>query len=84
MMDAALAKKLKLQGISKHARPAFFQGKRKDVKGAHFSEHSCYLCGGTFPCEMDECNHAVYVRIGPCCDPRHAQERKIEFGQGEK
>ncbi len=69
MIDEALAKRLRLQGITKAARSPFFQGKRvRNKPGGNYSEHSCYLCGGTFDCEMEECKHAVYVRVGPCCD----------------
>ena len=67
-IDEALAKKLRLQGISKHARHPMFQGRRKDVGAGNFTEHVCYLCSRTFPCELEKCTHAVYVRIGPCCD----------------
>lgn len=68
--------RLRLQGISKQARGVFFNGRRKDTKGAHFSDHCCYNCGQRFPCELGEkCDHAVYVRIGRCCDSTAGQKR---------
>lgn len=69
MIDEALAKKLRLQGISKHARSPFFQGRRKDKKVDNFSQHCCYLCGRWMDCELEVCDHAVCVRVLPCCDP---------------
>ncbi len=76
MLTEADKKRLRLQGIDKRARGAFFNGRRKDVSGANYSEHSCYICGGTFPCEMEKCTHAVYVRIGPCCDPEAGKAKR--------
>lgn len=62
-------KRLKMKGISKGARHPMFQGRRKDVSAGNFTEHACYLCGLRYPCELAKCDHAVYSRIGPCCDP---------------
>lgn len=78
-MTPELQKKLRLQGLSKGGRIPFFQGRRKDVNGSHFTEHSCYICGDKFPCEMDVCNHAVYVRIGPCCDPKLREKKEAKW-----
>ncbi|HLZ39435.1 MAG TPA: hypothetical protein VKQ11_00640 [Candidatus Sulfotelmatobacter sp.] len=76
-MTPELKKKLRLQGIDKRARGAFFNGRRKDVSGANFSEHGCYLCPNTFPCELGEnCDHAVYVRICPTCDPEAGKRKR--------
>jgi hypothetical protein len=61
-------KRLKLMGITKAARSPFFQGKRIDVN-PNFSHHVCYICGKWWPCEMEQCSHAVCVRVMPCCDP---------------
>lgn len=68
-MTPELAKKLRLQGITKAARSPFFQGKRINNKGHNFEQHCCHTCGIWFPCETEKCSHAVCVRIGPCCDP---------------
>ncbi len=68
-------KRLRLMGISKHARPAFFQGRRKDVSAGNFERHCCYLCGGWRPCEMEKCTHAVCVRVLPCCDSTAGAKR---------
>lgn len=70
MIDEALAKKLRLQGITKAARHPIFQGKRKDVSAGNFSAHCCHTCGTWMPCEMEKCNHAVCTRILSCCDPK--------------
>ena len=74
MIDEALAKKLRLQGISKHARHPMFQGRRKDISAGNFTHHCCFLCGQWLPCEMEKCTHAVCVRILPCCDPKPKPE----------
>ncbi len=76
MIDEALAKKLRLQGISKAARHPIFQGKRKDVSMGNFAQHVCYLCGIWRSCELEKCTHAVCVRVLPCCDTESGKRRK--------
>ncbi len=74
-IDEALAKKLRLQGISKHARHPMFQGRRKDVSAGNFTHHCCFFCGRWAPCEMEKCTHAVCVRVLSCCDPAVLEKR---------
>ncbi len=73
-------KRLRLQGIDKRARDAFFNGRRKNTKRGNFTNHCCYLCGVWRECEMEVCNHAVCVRVLECCDPNSGKKRteKIE------
>lgn len=62
-------KRLKLMGITKAARdPIFRGGARKETSG-NFADHICYFCGNAVPCEMERCDHAVCVRVMPCCKP---------------
>ena len=68
-------KRLKLQGISKGARHPMFQGRRKDVSAGNFEYHGCWFCGKRFPCELAKCNHAVFSRIGSCCDRKEVTEK---------
>lgn len=87
VIDEALAKKLRLLGITKAARSPFFQGKRKDVSAGNFERHCCFLCGTWLPCEMEKCTHAVCVRVLKCCDPLSGQnrtERKRKGSANEK
>lgn len=78
-MDEALAKKFRLQGITKAARDPMFQGRRKDVRAGNFTKHVCYLCGQWRPCEMKKCTHAVCVRILACCDPKPKDQAKVTW-----
>ncbi len=68
MIDEALAKKIRLLGITKAARHPMFQGKRINTKKGNFEYHGCWFCGERFPCELAKCDHAVFTRVGPCCD----------------
>lgn len=70
MIDDVLAKKFRLQGVSKAARHPMFKGRRKDVSAGNFSQHCCFFCGEWMDCEMEKCTHAVCCRVLPCCDPK--------------
>ena len=76
MIDEALARKLRLQGITKAARHPMFRGRRKNTKEGNYSAHVCYICGEWRDCEMEKCTHAVCVRVLACCDPHILEKRK--------
>ena len=72
-MDSALTKKLRLLGIDKRARSAFFNGHRTD-RFANHAAHVCVLCGSWHPCWMERCTHACSIHVLPCCDPHILQK----------
>lgn len=62
-------RRFRIMGITKAARAPEFQGGARKETSGNFSEHGCWFCGKAFPCEMEQCTHAVFTRIGLCCKP---------------
>lgn len=61
-------KRLKLMGLDKRGRSAFFQGKRKDVSKGNFEKHVCFNCGKWCDCWLEHCNHVTCSLVNlPCC-----------------
>jgi len=74
-MTPELQKTLRLKGLDKRARGAFFNSKRKAKSQrpaerwtGNYERHTCAVCGRSAACEMDRCTHAVCVRVCSGCD----------------